>query len=108
MGFAAGDQRMADRFQRLVEIEGGPEGDAFMQAWLDGLRIVSGADPAPASARIVSARLAEVARGPQRISAARMMAVFMALDLPLSPEARGFLSDNTGSLVNVGRDIDPQ
>ena len=106
--FAAGDQRMADRFQRLVEIEGGPEGDAFMQAWLDGLRIVSGADPAPASARIVSARLAEVARGPQRISAARMMAVFMALDLPLSPEARGFLSDNTGSLLNVGRDIDPQ
>ena len=106
--FAAGDQRMADRFQRLVEIEGGPEGDAFMQAWLDGLRIVSGADPAPASARIVSARLAEAARGPQRISAARMMAVFMALDLPLSPEARGFLSDNTGSLLNVGRDIDPQ
>lgn len=106
--FAAGDQRMSDRFQRLVEIEGGPQGDPFMQAWLDGLRIVSGADPAPASARLVSARLADAARGPERVSAARMMAVFMALDLPLSPEARGFLSDNTGNLLNVGRDVDPR
>ncbi|WP_022693849.1 hypothetical protein [Ponticaulis koreensis] len=107
--FAAGDQRQATRFQRVSEIEGGPEPDLFLKAWVDGLRVLSGTDRSPASARLASTQLAQAASGDgQTAAAAELLYSLLMVDGVLSHEARDFLSGSAGDTLSEGDQLDIQ
>ncbi|MAK59629.1 MAG: hypothetical protein CMK09_01500 [Ponticaulis sp.] len=102
---AAGDQGQANRFQRMASVEGGPEEDAFLQAWLDGVRVVSGADRSSASPRVVSRRLADTADEATQSQTARMLHHFLVFDGALAPEAVEFLSGDAGDTLSSGTEL---
>lgn len=104
--FAAGDQSQANRFQRMSGIEGGPEEDPFLQAWLDGVRVVSGADRSSASPRAISRRLAENASVSSQDAAAKMLHYFLVFGGGLAPEAIDFLAGDAGATLGKGTGID--
>lgn len=102
---AIGDDGLAARFSSGMMTEGGPTYDPFIIAWLDGIRIISGKDRSPQSALEISRRLAETASEPEKAAAIRMMRAFSALGLPLSVDARRFVSAVGDETIGMGRTI---
>ncbi|MAP94904.1 MAG: hypothetical protein CMK07_08135 [Ponticaulis sp.] len=103
--FAAGEVSLANRIQTMSLREGGPEENPYFQAWLDGLKVVTGADRSPASSRTVSDRLAEHTPSGGRSKALQMMLTFMTFDLPISPGAHEFAAGPSGDLISTGTSV---
>ncbi|MAI90959.1 hypothetical protein [Ponticaulis sp.] len=106
--FAAGDARQSSRFQRVVEIEGGPQPDLFLQSWLDAMRILTGMDTSAESARLVSTRLAQVGEDTRAAQVSEMLYTMLLQEHPISPVARDFLTGDAGSTLSEGNAVDIQ
>ncbi|MEL6244635.1 MAG: hypothetical protein AAFQ85_04720 [Pseudomonadota bacterium] len=106
---AAGDLSVAKTWALGVEVEGGPEADAFEQAYLDGLILMAETEIDPASIRSVAERLVETASDTTRKrAAARMVALWTALGHPLPLEARRLIAaqrDESGEALSTWDEV---
>lgn len=105
---AAGNNGLANRLQRIPDIEGGPDENTYLQAWLNGVRVVNGSDRSTASSRTVSAILAEEAPSSAHPQTAKMMNVFLTFNGALSSEAVQFLSGAPGDTLSNGNSLTPK
>lgn len=101
----ADDPRLANRIVNQSVVEGGPEPDEFLLAWLDGIQIIAGQDRSPQSALAVSARLANHADATTKDRALRMIYMIMTLGGPASPEARELMANASDDALKFGREI---
>lgn len=104
---AAGNNGLANRFQRMPDIEGGPEENTYLQAWLNGIRIVNGSDRSAASTRTVSSVLAEEATSPNFSQTAKMLNVFLTFDGVISSNAVQFFAGPAANMLASGTNMSP-
>ncbi len=107
-GFAAGDPQLSAKFQEAPDIEGGPDEDPYLQAWLNALRVVTGADSSAESVRVASANLADRSSDETELSSVRMMQYLLIFGDTLSADANGFIAGDAGDRLNDGTAIAPK
>ncbi len=102
-----GQTRTARSWQQAMEREGGPPVDEFASTLIDAAIIIAGSDTSEESARVTSSFLASAKPEADKALAERLLAVMVALDRPLSAEARAFLAERAGARTTNTRKLDP-